>query len=187
LRFTATERFAVDRIAFAWRARFKAAGPLSITVDDGYAAGEGRLEARLLGVPVQRQSGGAVTKGEVLRYLAELAWAPYAMESNRELEWRELDRRSVEVAACVGDEVLTVKLEFEGVDVVRASSRMRSYRKGREWVQTPWAGEFSRYEILGGMRLPSEAEVYWDLPERRFVYWRGHVTAAEVLEEAFPR
>jgi hypothetical protein len=27
--------------------------------------------------------------------------------------------------------------------------------------------------------------VYWDLPQGRFVYWRGRVTDAELLEGAF--
>ncbi len=53
MRFSAVEELAVDRIAFSWRARF----PLAIRVFDGYSGGRGKLEARVLGVPVMRQSG----------------------------------------------------------------------------------------------------------------------------------
>ena len=94
MRFSAVEELAVGRIAFSWRARF----PLAIRVFDGYSGGRGKLEARVLGVPVMRQSGSEVAAGEVLRYLAELPLVPWAMEHNAELEWRELDERSVEVA-----------------------------------------------------------------------------------------
>jgi hypothetical protein len=29
--------------------------------------------------------------------------------------------------------------------------------------------------------------MYWDLDEGRFVYWRGRVTSAELLDEPFER
>jgi hypothetical protein len=30
--------------------------------------------------------------------------------------------------------------------------------------------------VLGGMRMPTAAEVHWELSAGRFVYWRGTVT-----------
>jgi hypothetical protein len=116
MRFSAVEELAVDRIAFSWRARF----PLAIRGFDGYSGGRGKLEARVLRVPVMRQSASEVAAGEVLRYLAELPWVPWAMEHNAELEWRELDDRSVEVAGRVGGRRLAVTIEFDADgDVVR--------------------------------------------------------------------
>jgi hypothetical protein len=185
LRFEASGSFEIARVAFSWQARFSFAGPLALSVVDEYVDGAGRLEAPLLGLPVQRQSGREVTRGEVLRYLAELPWAPYAMGRNPELEWRELDADAVEVAAHVGRDHLAVRFDFEGASIVRASSEMRALRERGEWVQRPWTGEYSSYEILGGMRLPCEAEVSWELASGRFVYWHGRVISAELLEEPF--
>ena len=121
--------------------------------------------------------------GEALRYLAELPWVPYATARNRELEWRQLDERHVEVAAHVGAQRLAVEMEFDaGGDVVRCSSQMRLFGVERSWVPTPWAGEFRDYELLGGIRIPTAAEVSWDLESGRFVYWRGRVSSAELLD-----
>jgi hypothetical protein len=39
-----------------------------------------------------------ISKGEAMRYLAELPWLPQAMVANQELEWRQIDDRTVEVA-----------------------------------------------------------------------------------------
>jgi hypothetical protein len=39
----------------------------------------------------------------------------------------------------------------------------------------PWSVRFPRYAPLGGARVPVEAEVSWDPPEGRQVYWGGHV------------
>ena len=183
MHFTATQRIAVDRVAFSWRARFPLLGPLALHVD-GYADGEGRLEVRALGLPVQRQTAPEITRGEVLRYLAELPWAPHAMEHNAELDWRQLGERHVVIATHVGGERLSVEMEFDdGGDIVRSSSHMRPYQLGKEWLPTPWAGEFSEYKSLGGIRIPTRAEVYWDLPSGRFVYWRGRIFSAALLDE----
>ncbi|HWM10985.1 MAG TPA: DUF6544 family protein [Solirubrobacteraceae bacterium] len=180
MRFSAVEELAVDRIAFSWRARF----PLAIRVFDGCTGGRGKLEARVLGVPVMRRSGAEVAAGEVLRYLAELPWVPWAMEHNAELEWRELDERSVEVAGRAGGRRLAVTVEFDADgDIVRAGCDARPRQVGRTSVLTPWGGEFGDYRALGGMRIPTRARVYWELDEGRFVYWRGTVTSAVALEE----
>jgi hypothetical protein len=186
LRFTASQRFAVDRVAFSWHARFPVVGPLALEVVDDYDRGEGKLEVRMFSVPVQRQQGRETVIGEALRYLAELAWVPYAIANNRELDWRELDDGQAEVATAVHGERLAVEVEFDGAgDIVRTSSRMRPIRIEKRWVRRPWSGEFREYAHLGGIRIPTEAEAYWDLEQGRFVYWRGRVTSAELLAEPF--
>lgn len=182
LRFTAAEDFAVEHVGFTWRARFPVLGPISIRVVDGYENGVGWLEARVLGVPIQRQGGRETLVGEALRYVAELPWAPYAMGWNRELEWREAGERSIEVAARIGAERAAVTLEFSADgDVLRASSPARPRVVGKTAVPTPWAGDYSGYDVVGGVRIPTVAEVRWELPEGPFVYWRGRVTSLELV------
>jgi hypothetical protein len=181
MRFTATEVFAVDRIAFSWQARFPLLGPLAMRVVDGYADEHGELAVRLLGLPIQRRRGHETSIGEALRYLAELPWVPHAIGHNRQLEWRQLDERSVEVSTQLGPDQLQVLIEFDTHgDIVRAAAE-RPRLDGKTWVPTPWAGEFGDYKILSGIRLPTSAEVYWELAAGRYVYWRGTVTSAELL------
>jgi hypothetical protein len=180
MRFTATERFAVERVAFSWKARFPIAPLVSVKVLDGHAHGSGMLRVRALGFPVQTRSGRDIDAGEACRYLAELPWVPHAMAANHELEWREVDERSVEVIAEVSGERPTVRLEFDDTgDIVRCSADARPRDvDGGSWP-TRWGGDLRDYRTLGAIRMPTRAEVYWDLPERRFVYWRGQVTRAD--------
>jgi hypothetical protein len=167
LRFTATEDLEVRQVGFSWRARF----PLGLQVVDGYANGAGALEVRFLGLLLRRESGPELSEGEALRYLAELPWVPYAMVHNSQLVWHEVDERTVEVTA----RRLTVRFELnEAGDPVRAWSGMRRF----EGKPTPWAGEYRTYEVVGGIRLPTKAEVYWELESGRFTYWRGRVLSA---------
>ena len=109
--FQATEDFAVERVAFSWRARFPIVGPLAITVVDGFGDGGGQLRVSLLGIPLRTQTGPETNVGEAMRYLAELAWAPHAIAMNRKLEWRDAGERTVEVACQV--DVATVAVRWE--------------------------------------------------------------------------
>jgi hypothetical protein len=180
LSFTASQVLAVDRVGFSWRARFPLVGPIAIKVVDAYADGLGELEARVLGVRVMHQDGPETTAGEALRYLAELPWVPFAILGNHELEWRELDGRRVEVATHLGTKRVAVALRFDqGGDVVTATAE-RPYPVGREWVPMGWTGQFGDYERLGGVRIPTAAEVRWELPEGAFTYWRGAVDSLEL-------
>ena len=184
--FTATQSFAVDRVAFAWQARFRLIGPLALSVVDDFDDGHGQLAVRLFGAPLQRQRGAEVSAGQALRYLAELPWVPPAIVGNPQLEWRGLDGRHAEVAANVAGERLTVTLEFgDAGDVVRARSKLRKRKVDGHWEATAWGGAFREYAQLGSLRLPTAGAAYWELPEGRYVYWRGTVTSAELLEQPF--
>jgi hypothetical protein len=179
LRFSAVEDFTVEEVAFSWRARFRFLPLISLRVVDGYTAGVGQLEARLLGlVPVMRQRGQATAEGEAVRYLAEIPWVPHAMLANRQLEWLEVDAQTVEVATEVGSARVAVQLGFDDAgDIVSAFSNARPYLEGKATVPRPWGGVFSRFEVVGGVRIPTRAEVRWELPEGPFVYWRATITS----------
>jgi hypothetical protein len=182
LRFTAVEEFAVAEVAFSWRARFSLLPLVSLRVVDGYAAGEGHLEARLFGLlPVMRARGQEISEGEAHRYLAELPWVPHAMLANRRLEWRDLDAHAVEVATQVGSARPAVRLELDAAgDIVTTSCDARPYREGRTSTPRPWAGTFSDHAVVGGVRIPTRAEVRWELADGPFTYWRGAVTALDI-------
>lgn len=174
--FTAVEEFAVDRVAFRWRARFPIAGPLALTVVDELDRGEGRLRVSLLGVPLQTQQGPEITLGQAMRYLAELAWAPQAIAANRELEWDEVDERTVDVSAAGA----SVRWRFDAAGDLVGATGVRPFPQGKTFVPRPWGGDFGEYANLFGARVPTAGEAWWELPEGRFVYWRGRVTGLEL-------
>jgi hypothetical protein len=181
LRFTAAEDFAVDRVAFSWRARFPIVGPLAMTVVDQMAGGEGELRVSLLGFPLQTQTGPETTVGEAMRYLAELPWAPHAIAANTDLEWRGVDERTVEVATGAPEARAAVRWRFDDHGDPVGATGERPSTVGKSFVSRPWGGDFGEYVSFGGTRAPTFAEAWWQLPEGRFVYWRAHVTALELL------
>jgi hypothetical protein len=182
LPFEASQEISVERVELTWRARFRVVPLVSLGVVDWYRDGEGGLEGRLCGViPIVRGRGPGFAKGEAMRYLAELPWAPHAIRANRNLEWRELEADAVEVATNVGSERPAVRLYFDATgDVTRASADARPRMVGKRVVDTPFAGRFGNYEVAGGIRVPTTAEVSWELSEGPFTYFRGRLTGLQV-------
>jgi hypothetical protein len=180
--FSATQEISVDRVEFTWRARFPLLPLLSLHVLDGLAAGAGELDVRFLGLTLQRQRGPETSVGEAMRYLAELPWAPHAMTCNRDLHWRQDGPRSLAVSTPVAGQPTEVTFELDQAgDIVQASSAARPYRQGNAWTLAGWTGTFARYRTLGGIRMPTRAEVSWLLPEGRFVYFQARIRSAIAL------
>jgi hypothetical protein len=180
LRFDAVEEFVTDAVAFAWRARFPILGPLSIRVTDSFRQPDGLLEVRALGLPLRRTSGPELATGEACRYLAEIPWVPHAIVENRQLEWREINERAVNVSTTVSDPQVAVQLIFDHGDVVQTMAERPRLEAGG--ALTRWVGEYGDYRSFGGIRMPARGEVRWELPDGPFTYWRGTITSVETLD-----
>lgn len=151
---------------------------LSAHVLDCYVNGEGLLDTRLCGSwPLAQLTGPEVSKGELMRYLAELIWAPHAMLHNPELSWREIDATTVEVSARSAHGPARVRLVFDNSDIIRMEADDRPRAAGRRIVPTRWQGSCSGYREIGGCRIPTEAVVSWLLDGEPFEHWRGKITA----------
>lgn len=178
--FMATEEFATDHVAFAWRARFPMLGPIAIRVTDSYDGNDGGLEVRFLGMPLQRQRGPQLAQGEAYRYLAEIAWVPHAILANPQLTWQEIDERNVELATSVQGEQIAVRLTFNEAGEITQTVAERPRLEAGNAI-TRWIGGFTDYERLGGVLVPTRGEVGWELADGPFTYWRGTITSLELL------
>lgn len=180
-RFTAEQQINVHAPGFVWRAHMRRAPLVSVHVLDAYEAGEGSLEARLLGwIRLARAAGAAVSRGELMRYLAELPWAPAAMLYNPQLRWRETEASVVEVEAESSGGPVRVRLVFDDGDIVRTEADDRPRAVGTHFVPTAWAGRFFEYRDFNGWRIPTRAEAGWRSDGEFLAYWRGRITDYQV-------
>ena len=141
----------------------------------------------MLGFPFMRLSGPETTAGQAFHYLAELPWMPRVIHGNDQLEWRQLDERSVEVAATIERPATRrhVRLRRRGRHHSR-NNRDQAVRHRRKLQADTLGRQFHNYQSFNGIRMPASADVYWGLPEGRFVYWSGTVTSAVALEQPLP-
>ena len=177
--FTATQRAFTHRPGYFWDARIMMWPGVPVRVRDAYVAGEGILQAAVLGLfPVANlRDSGELAKGELMRFLAEAAWYPTALLPSQGVRWEAVDDHSAR--ATLSDGGVTVELLFRFnttglIDSVRAEARGRMV--GANIASMPWEGWFWSYATRNGMCVPLEGEVAWMHPTGPKPYWRGRIT-----------
>jgi hypothetical protein len=182
--FRARQTISTLRCRFDWRAR---AGPAGlITARDALTEEGGRFDVRALGfIPIVRaQHSSALMRGELMRYLAELAWAPDAILHNAELRWRENGPDKLAVSAGSGETAAEVVLSLDGEGRIAggfAPDRARSAKA--PFLLTPWRGRFSDYRHHNGMWLPFAGEVAWMIDGKEDLYWQGQIEHWETIAD----
>jgi hypothetical protein len=177
--FTARQSIAVADVGFLWRPRFRMAG-VSLQIIDYLVGGEGGLEGRLLGaLRVLRPTGGdAVYRGEAMRYLAELMWAPDAVLGNRQLDWRVVDRGTLAVATGAGPRRSEVRLILDKAgDPVRAEADDRPRLDAGVITPSAWFGRGADFHVVNGRRIPTRGEAGWIVDGVEFIYWRCRINS----------
>ena len=144
--FKARQTINIHRCGFDWHARIGPGGLISVR--DALSGGTGALHVKALGViPIAHASGSLhLTRGEIMRYLAELAWSPDAILHNTELRWREAGPEALVVGAGAEDASVevTLNLNSEGrIGGAFAPGRPRA--GGASFIPMPWRGSFSGY------------------------------------------
>jgi hypothetical protein len=175
----------IRKLGFVWYAEQKKRLFVAMRVVDAYVDGSGFLNVRALGsLPIADMSGPGTDEAELMRYLAELPWAPDAMLHNPQLRWRQLGEKTVEVEAGEGGTLAKVRLYFDDSgDIVEMQADARGRSEGMEVVPRPWRGYYSDYRNIEGAfagdtgfrRIPTKGEIGWVLDDGYFAYWRGQI------------
>ena len=174
--FAARQSMETEACGFAWRARF---GPFGlISVCDALDQGVGRLDVSALGfIPMVRTPHtAALVRGELMRYLAELAWAPDAILANTALRWREGGAHEIIVAAGEGASAVEVSLGLDSAGRIATAFAPDRPRSAIDPIlPTPWRGRFSDYRLHQGRWIPFAGEVAWEIDGKEEVYWQGRI------------
>ncbi len=175
--FTATQTISNRACEFEWLAK---AGPLGIlSARDALGTEGGRFEVKALGfIPLAgAKSTPELLRGERMRYLAEIAWAPDALLLNTALRWRADGPDRLVVGAGDGASACEVTLGLDGDGrIVSAFAPDRPRAEGSRFVPTPWRGRFSDYRFHAGRWIPFFGEVGWEIDGTLVIYWQGHLT-----------
>jgi hypothetical protein len=183
MRFKAEQWFPGTGVDFRWKAWFRMAHIIPIRIVDCFENGRGMLAASVFGfVPVAKFTGSAADRGEVLRGLAELPWRPYAFRQGPHLQWEALPSGNLRVTFDDGQTRASAQFDIdEQGHVLGGMAPSRPRMVGKKMVETPWSGFYSEYRQFGNIRVPTVAEVSWELPEGLFTCWRGRVTEFRVM------
>jgi hypothetical protein len=118
----------------------------------------------------------ALVRGELMRYLAELAWAPDAILCNTALRWRVEGPSTLAVSAGAGPTASEIVFSLDGdgrIAGAYAPDRPRSATA--PFLPTPWRGQFSDYRHHKTRWIPFAGEVAWEIDGKRETYWQGRI------------
>lgn len=174
--FKASQTISTRRCAFDWRARF---GPFGImSVRDAVDGADAHLDVKLLKyIPVAHGTSAPVlVRGELMRYLGEIALAPDAILFNTALRWRVDGPDTLMVSAgsgtCNAEVILGLNADGR-IGSIFAPDRPRSV--AALFLPTPWRGRFWEYRQHNGRWLPFAAEVGWEIEGELKLYWQGNM------------
>ncbi len=176
--FTSTESFSADPPGFVWDASIRFAPLMDVRVRDSYLTGRGMMEATTFAiVPVlDRRDKAELDQGALQRYLAEAVWFPTALLPEAGVVWRAID--GSRALATFADSGIDVSLEFSfngKGEITRIFSAGRYRDVSGKYELTPWVVHLRAYAERGGMRIPLEGEVSWQLPGGSQPYWKGRI------------
>jgi hypothetical protein len=177
--FTSTQRVITRRPGFDWDARVALFPGVAVHVHDAYVAGEGLLQAKLLGLVTVMSMPGTpeLARGELMRFCAEAAWYPTVLLPSQGISWEAADDSSAKATLTDGATTITLLFRFnEGGLIAAVHADERGYAVNGTIVPMPWEGRFRNYVLRNDMRVPMEGEVAWLLPQGRKPYWRGRIT-----------
>jgi hypothetical protein len=176
--FTATQTIRTRTCEFDWRAK---AGPFGvISGRDSLTGGEGRFEILALGlIPIAlAPRTAALVRGELMRHLAEIAWAPHAILCNPGLRWRMDGPETLSVGAGTGETACEVRLSLDGEGRIAGAYAADRPRSAAEpTLPTPWRGRFADYRRFGDIWLPVAGEVAWEIDGKERLYWQCRIAA----------
>ena len=156
--------FTAARPGFVWNARVRPAPLLWVEARDALLHERGNMLVKFLStIPIANASSAEIDQGATLRWLAEVAWFPYALVSDC-IQWEPIDDRSARATvAYEGPPASAVfEMDDEGKLVRLRAERYRDLGEGRSAL-TPWGGDYRDYRNVNGFRVPTSVEVGWDL------------------------
>jgi hypothetical protein len=177
--FSSTQVFRVIPPGFVWDARVSMVPVVPARVHDRYLDGAGAVHATLGGLLTVARADGTpeVATAALQRYLAEAMWFPTALLPACGVRWTPID--DTHAIATITDRSTSASLEFhfnDRDDVADVFTPGRPRIIGKDAVPTPWRAINSEWGQRGGMRIPLESEVRWELGGRVLPYWRARIT-----------
>jgi hypothetical protein len=173
------QSFEADGLGFGWQARLRLARLAWIDAEDRLDAEGGYGGARLLGViPLGSARGPEVTRLQLVRNLAELAFAPLVASRAQGLVWSADGDDAFTLAAPGIDADAIVLITVDGAgDVRSARSPDRPRPSGRaRYLHEPYRLEFDRHQRRSsGERIPLRASGTFETADGDWPYWRFEV------------
>jgi hypothetical protein len=172
----AEQYYTVYPPSFLWYARVKAAPLMTMAGRDEYSGGHGKMHIKLFRVySLFNQRGREIDQGAMVRYLSEIIWFPTAWLSDY-ITWEAVDDHHARAIMHYAGQTVSGVLTFgeDGRFLSFEALRYRSNPDKTSSLQT-WVATSNTYGDYDGIRVPTDGDVTWKLPEGDHSYFRARI------------
>ncbi len=184
----AEQYFSYTQPGFIWLADVRMAPGIHMAGRDKYMDGHGHMLIKLLSlIPVVDSKGEEIDQGTMLRFLAEIIWAPSAALEPY-LAWEEIDSTSARVTmTCKGLSATGVFRYNTAGDVTAFEAQRYYFRKEGSTLET-WHihMEEGSYKEFQGIRMPAKSSVTWKFKEGDFTWYELEIDEVSYNSHAVP-
>lgn len=168
------EYFQTPQPAYLWIGNVSPNPVIWLKARDKYLYGRGEVWVRLYSAfTVSKAKGKKVSRSALIRFAGEMPWFPTAFVAHPYVRWEPIDNHSARaIISDQGHEISVIYYFNENNEIERFFTHDRFY----EGEKRDYTGYYSNYQEINGIRIPTEVEVEWNLPETNFSYARFALT-----------
>jgi len=174
----AEQYFTTEDPAFIWRVKSTVAPFIWIEGRDMYYQGKGNMLIKLLStITAADATGSEMDISSLIRFLSETPWFPTALLPSDYIEWKEIDSNSAQ--AVIKDNGYTASGIFsfnEKGEIIKFVTNDRYMEVDGKYFKEQWGGYYGNYQEIEGMKIPTEAEVEWNLSDKDLQYAKLKIT-----------
>lgn len=162
----------VDPLGRAFEMRMRFGRIVSVVAHDTYAAGKGRMRAKLFDwFTIVDERGPELDVGELVTWLNDAILFAPSMLIDLETVWSAVDDRAFDVELThLGTTVRgRVFVDERGAPKDFSTTDRFIVDRGRR-IRARWTTPIDGWRTVGGRVVPSGARAVWHLPERSFEY-----------------
>lgn len=169
----------VDKPGFLWKAKFKVAPFVNIVGRDLYSDGKGHMLIKFQSLfTIADEKGYEIDQGTLVRYLAEIVWVPTAALEDY-ITWEEIDEHSAKATMTYEDVSASGIFTFddEGNVIHFIADRYGDF--DGEFIMQPWTISMEDHQVLGGFKMPVNAQITWKLDSGDYTWYKLEVQEME--------
>jgi hypothetical protein len=159
------------QLSRTWFAKIRVGSLTLLSGYDRYDCGEGHMLIRLLSLfPVVNIRGPEIDMSALIIFINDMVMWPTAF-LNDYIRWEPIDAMAARMW------VNLYKKEFSAIICFNDSGEMvdfitedRYRTVGKGFQRDKWSTPLRKYREVNGMRIPTEGEAIWHLPEGEFPY-----------------
>jgi hypothetical protein len=164
------EFFKTNHPAYLWIGNITPKPMVRLKARDKYVDGQGEILVRLYSsLTVTKMRNPKVSQSALIRFAGEMPWFPTAFVDGDYLRWEPIDNQSARAIITDNDMEVAVTYYFnENNEIVRFFTQDRYLDEHKQG----YTGYYNNYQEMNGIRIPTEVEAQWNLPEGNFSYAR---------------